>query len=549
VQQQLEKISLNQIKESTTNPRKHFEPKAMAELVASVTEKGLIVPPLVRPFRDGHYEIVAGARRFRAAKQAKLSEIFCIVRELTDDQALEIQVIENLQREDVHPLEEAEGYRQLLDRATHDFASLAAKVGKSESYIHQRIKLRDLIAPAKKMFLEEALSLGHAQLLCRLQTAQQKEAIAWISRGDSVRGFRSEIYRHFHLRLKNAVFNTEDPQLVPAAGACEDCPKRTGANPGLFSEIKEADTCTDPSCFQQKENAFVKIQVGTHPDAEMVSIGRRYPEEIRGLSPDQWLQAGTKKCDSVLEAVIVQSGGEEITYGDKKGLRLGQVLSICRNSKCRVHREVSDYNPNTGGSRKADKARKIELRRRGLVFKELASEPFTVAEKDYRAILDHMIVGLGHDHAKALCDAMGWDVPKSETGHGQRSYDVVVKEKLAKLSPEGIEQWLYLLTLAESELWFYTFSKISSKLLDAKAKATGVPLAAIAKESKQPVRKGIKAGTCRHCGCTEKRACRYQVKTKDFKGPRSCSWVDATKTVCSNPICVKKEASRKAKAA
>ncbi len=187
-------VPIGKIVESSTNPRRRFSEQGMLDLTESVRKHGVLVPLLVRPV-NGHldsqsrtslairgtecpsYEIIAGARRFRAAKAAELGEIPVRVKEISDTEALELQILENLQREDVHPLEEALGYQALMERAGYEVAAIAAKVAKSESYVYQRLKLAELIEPAKDAFLEDRITAGHAILIARLQAADQEKAL------------------------------------------------------------------------------------------------------------------------------------------------------------------------------------------------------------------------------------------------------------------------------------------------------------------------------------------------------------------------------------
>lgn len=222
-------VGIAQLEESKTNPRQHFAKDALSDLTKSIAEKGVLVPLLVRPVKNGvglvydHFEILAGARRYRAAKASGLEQVPVLVRDLDDTQALEVQVIENLQRADVHPLEEAEGYKQLLEKGKYDVESLAAKVGKSVSYVYQRLKLADLVPAAKKAFFEEKITAGHAILLARLQSDQQKEGLAeclndWNS--PSVRELGTWIEENVHLDLAKAPWQKDDTKLLPPAGAC-----------------------------------------------------------------------------------------------------------------------------------------------------------------------------------------------------------------------------------------------------------------------------------------------------------------------------------------
>src|SRR5882724_7925316 len=138
-------VPIGELVESTTNPRKTFNEQQLEELAESIRSKGILSPLLVRR-QNGHFEIVTGARRYRAAQRAGLEEIPVRVGTFTDAEALEIQIIENIQRADVHPFEEAQGFRALLDREGADYTieKIAAKTGKAASFIAKRLKLLDL---------------------------------------------------------------------------------------------------------------------------------------------------------------------------------------------------------------------------------------------------------------------------------------------------------------------------------------------------------------------------------------------------------------------
>ena len=148
-------------------PRRRFDEAATAELVQSVKEKGILQPLLVRrdPDQTNSYEIIAGERRWRAAQAAGLHEVPVIIRDLTDREALEISIIENVQRQDLTALEEAEGYRRLLDEFQHTQDDLARSLGKSRSHIANTLRLLALPDPIKAMLHEGQLTAGHARAL------------------------------------------------------------------------------------------------------------------------------------------------------------------------------------------------------------------------------------------------------------------------------------------------------------------------------------------------------------------------------------------------
>ena len=160
-------------------PRRKFDEASIAELTQSVKEKGVLQPLLVRrhPERPNAYEIIAGERRWRSAQAAGLHEVPVVVRDLTDREALELSIIENVQRQDLTPLEEAEGYRRLLDEFKHTQEDLARTLGKSRSHIANTLRLMALPEPIKAMLHEGALTAGHARALL---TAANPVALAEI---------------------------------------------------------------------------------------------------------------------------------------------------------------------------------------------------------------------------------------------------------------------------------------------------------------------------------------------------------------------------------
>ena len=148
-------------------PRKYFDENDLKDLTESIKAKGVIQPILVRPLRgkEGRYEIVAGERRWRAAQRASLHEVPIVVRELGDTEALEIAIIENVQRADLNPMEEAYGYRQLIEKYGYTQDELAKNVGKSRSHIANMMRFMSLPGEVQDMLREGKLSMGHARPL------------------------------------------------------------------------------------------------------------------------------------------------------------------------------------------------------------------------------------------------------------------------------------------------------------------------------------------------------------------------------------------------
>lgn len=273
-------LALPLIARSLTNPRKHFDATKLQELANSIQASGVHQPVLVRPlpghrqadtFRDrqpgdplAEFELVAGERRYRASQLAGMETIPAIVRELTDAQVIEIQIIENLQRDGLSPLEEAEGYQALIDATGITKEELCAKVGKSRTYVFNRFKLMDLCQEAKAALREGQLDASRAELIARIPDQKlQIKALKALTETFGETGEPRLSYRiakvwleqNVMLRLERAVFDIKDAKLCGDKPACTDCQLRTGANPDLFSDIDSPDVCTDPPCFHAKEKA------------------------------------------------------------------------------------------------------------------------------------------------------------------------------------------------------------------------------------------------------------------------------------------------------
>ena len=158
-------VPIEQISPNPEQPRKRFDPEDLNDLANSIKEKGVIQPLIVRRRADGTFEIVAGERRWRASQMAKLHELPVIVREFTDVEVLEVAIIENIQRADLNSIEEAAGYRQLMDRFGHTQEKMAEALGKSRSHIANLLRLLNLPDSVLEMVRGGELTAGHARTL------------------------------------------------------------------------------------------------------------------------------------------------------------------------------------------------------------------------------------------------------------------------------------------------------------------------------------------------------------------------------------------------
>ncbi len=170
-------IDISALSPSPFQPRQVFSPEAIEDLVDSIKEKGILQPLLVRrsPENPQRYEIIAGERRWRAAKEADLNEVPVIIKDFNDKETLEVALVENLQRQDLSPLEEAEGYRRLLEEFSHTQEELSKVIGKSRSHIANTVRLLGLPEKVKGYIEKGELSAGHARALIN---AKHPEALA-----------------------------------------------------------------------------------------------------------------------------------------------------------------------------------------------------------------------------------------------------------------------------------------------------------------------------------------------------------------------------------
>ena len=244
-------IALKNLIPSKNNYRKAMDEAAIEDLTASVKAKGVLQPILVRPLngkQKGKYEIVAGHRRHRAAQAAGLKEMPAMVKDLSDEEALEVQVVENTQREDPNPMDEARGFKTLLDMGRHTPATLAARLDRSEAFVLGRVKLADLIEPVQDKIASGELPMGVARLFTRLRNeGDQKNLLKDVlnTNGDGCVGISRarRMMNDYFFNLNDAPFDT---------AGCAECPCNSGNQELLFPEVGKKSECSDRSCFYLK---------------------------------------------------------------------------------------------------------------------------------------------------------------------------------------------------------------------------------------------------------------------------------------------------------
>lgn len=281
VTEQATYLPLGLIAPSPTNPRKRFDQVKLEELAESIKKHGVIQPVLTRrnpawTETNGQppYELVCGERRWRGSKLANAPTILALIRDLTDFEALEIQWLENIERHDLHPLEEAEGMRKLLRSgdSLQGYASaeeLAAKVGKTKRWVYLRLSLLNLCDAVREAFFDDRLKASVAGLIATLP--KEEDQRSFMKR--ILDGFNGEpltfraaaevLKKDYMLDLARAPFDIVATFKV--AGPCGACPKRSGASPDLFEDVTKGDMCQDSACFHEKTREWHELKLA---DAE-----------------------------------------------------------------------------------------------------------------------------------------------------------------------------------------------------------------------------------------------------------------------------------------
>jgi ParB family chromosome partitioning protein len=356
-------IGLHLLQPAPWNPRGAIDDASLGELVESVRSQGVLTPLLVRQVNN-HYEIVAGHRRFRAAQLADLAVVPATIRELSDDDARTVAIVENLQRADVHPLDEAQGYRDLQQAAHLSVEDLAARVGKSRAYIAQRMVLCALVEEAAVAYRDGRIQLGHAQLIANLTTDDQQKALAYAlgpaGAPDRYRPTVSQLSDWIEQQvlqdLTQAIWPLDDPAVVSDAPACSECPRRGGLDVGLFAETgvrdDDAGWCADGTCFARKQAAWlglVEQRESRSAGLEAVRVSNtlygKVPKKVLRSDAYTELSSRAPACPSMRLAVVVH------------GHRLGTTFRACVAETCHQHGRKPAPKPKPGVSREEAIAR------------------------------------------------------------------------------------------------------------------------------------------------------------------------------------------------
>ncbi|MDB4876416.1 MAG: Chromosome (plasmid) partitioning protein ParB [Gemmatimonadetes bacterium] len=370
----LQRIPLGLLHESPLNTRKHFDPAKLADLATSMKGSGQLTPLLARPSKlpkKPGFELASGHRRRRAAELAGIAELTVIVKDLDDRTFLEILTIDNLQREDVHPLEEAQGYRNLLTIDGYDIKQIAERVGKSESYVYDRMKLLQLTPAAQELFFANRFTLGHAILLARIPAADQEHAIETTGSHNNAGGlWRGEGVAHPTLDFPADRDDDEYAGLVPRSvrelQAWIDTYVRFDTEDEAVPQLFPNTAAT----LAQAETAKDKVIAITRD--YHVQPGAKDPEGARTYGPTSWKRANgqpdedrfgndrpSKVCEHSVVGVVAVGEGRGDSFRvcvDKKRCTVHWGDEIRERNKRERARENAPASPSTSAGKDASPA-------------------------------------------------------------------------------------------------------------------------------------------------------------------------------------------------
>lgn len=488
--------------------RARFSPADLQGLAESIMEVGILQPIIVRqhPTEPG-FEIVAGERRWLAAAIAGLESVPASIKNVSDSDVIQLQLVENLQREDSHPLDECAAFAHLVDQEGLHVQQVADRIGKSIGYVYGRLKLHALEEPIRQALIKDEISTEVATLAARLTPEDQEgllEFAEWAEGGATVRNVREYLARERFRDLGPATFPKADAELVPGAGACTDCPKRTGNMTGLETdeELTE-ELCSDDACFVAKSTAFVdrrRAELGAK--GEFVELSTRYgtrkekPRQ-RGnwwavTKGGQWKNVGRGSVEAMPKNEAQEIVTGLIVEGDPDALGLSFPVSIKPRKGTRG--PLDSYEKQQRDA--ANKSKKERVIRRAQLAAIAEALPAGLrAEKTERLPLLRRIAivffgELWTEKQKWGLVALGVE-PAKRKAHGYESIDCLAP--WAKLVEKATEvELLAMLGVLTGLADVYNVSK--PKDLPGLAEIADVDLTAIRRQHAKPKKKAKKKG-------------------------------------------------------
>lgn len=593
-------IPLSMIAPSPTNPRKTFSDSYIQELAASIKSTFQVQAGIVRwataraedvllarvagfspAFGPGEefYQIVVGECRSRACAAAGKETFRAEVRDLSDLEAQIIQNVENLHRKDLEPIEEAEGFANLI-KAGLKLDEIAQRIDKSIQYVSARSKLTDLVGIGRKILSNGWLSAGHAILVARLDATfdqnralcavydEGKEVDANIKVVDEIifdlakdaadndlpimseKGLRQWIRDNVNLDLTKAPWQLDDPDLDEHAGACTVCPFRSGNNAALFGDLADGkNICMKPRCYNLKKQRIVQMY---KTEGDYVSLSSKPSNEApkQGatmLKAGQWVESNKGECSFTVEGLIVD--------GEQEGHR----LHVCGDVNCKKHphaiaggtadasdksepgkaagnakrTEPDPFDPvkNEITRRKQEEKAASEQRVVRIVFGEILNSLTTFNDREFNLILRAMF---SKRELMVLTEVFGWKPMETPED---------INKAINGL--KGLDLLKALFTAAHSDkLFVYSHGESSRPYLLDVAKAIGLKptIARGAELIEEETKRQLAKRVCSVCGCTPDKPC---VIEKTSYNASLCVFV--RKDLCSKPKCIEADKKRDSK--
>lgn len=439
---------------SPTNPRKYFDEAQLTELAASISEHGVLQPVTARPSPsgDGRLELVIGERRLRASKLAGLEEVPVIIRELADDQVLEVQLIENDQRSDVTALEEADALVELAHRFGRSVEYLADRLGRPEDFVRRRLKLGNLMDPLRELLDADRIGIGSAELLADLDLEfQQRLADGKLSLDERDRWDEDKPRTWSSTDVRNAI-RGEATWMKGAwwdldawmgdIGPCSTCLKRSSAQPDLLDMFlngreladDDDDHCLDPDCWSSKRSIWLDAQreAGVEvleEDAAKSATKHRsnykpgqYIREDAGLYHEGAYRSWGELAPNVDRAIALDEWGNlkrvmafDDVVADLEARDEDELLDRLRPSS-----KGEGEDPAAAARKKAAKLRE----QMGQVVKAATSAKAKgMAAQWDRVLFDAFLSELNQDRLTEVCKRRGIDIPPaSEAGYGSQRF-------------------------------------------------------------------------------------------------------------------------------
>jgi ParB family chromosome partitioning protein len=333
----------------------------------------------------------------------------------------------------VHPFEEAQGFRALLDRegAGYTIEKISAKTGKNAAYIAKRIRLLDLIPPVAEAFTAGHIRIEHALLIAKLGADAQEEAFAhcfdgYYAANDSERSvvpvsrLQAWIAQNIYLSLKSIPFSKDDESLVPEAGSCANCPKRTGYNRLLFSEVREdSDSCADAACFNRKLDAHIGQRISKTPNLVQISDNYNATDGTPILARRNYVEVVARKGKKGKEARPEEKLCGHLTPAiHADGINKGRLVKVCADPACKIHfgdRQQEEKQrlqwkaEKTAANRKAKETLAFRHRLLANVLKRVKPHFGT---EELRMVAQFVLRSLSHELVCRLAKRHGFQNPK-----------------------------------------------------------------------------------------------------------------------------------------